>query len=86
MTTEINTSLNKMLITIIIIKFPSLSHTGEIHNVAPREAPRRFTTWKVDALPLELPGQRHTWSIQFVLGDLQHNVVQLWPHMVLWTR
>jgi hypothetical protein len=45
--------------------FPLLSHTGEIHNVAPREAPwfhgSDSNLWphdrEADALPLELSGQ-----------------------------
>jgi hypothetical protein len=44
---------------------PLLSHTGDIHNVAPREAPwchgLDSNLWphglKADALPLELSGQ-----------------------------
>jgi hypothetical protein len=50
---------------IIIIIFPLLSHTGEIHIVAPREAPwclgSDSNLWphdhEADALPLELSGQ-----------------------------
>jgi hypothetical protein len=52
-------------IIMIIIIFPLLSLTGEIHNVAPREAPwchgSDSNLWphdqEADALPLELSGQ-----------------------------